>query len=284
VLVIDNDFRGMGKEAPPESLMRATATHELNHVVQYGYDAQEGLNWLYEATASWTETATVGADQDATDYVETDFEAPDLCWTTRAPGHNYAQWTLLQSLADQYGDGIVVRLWENSVAYDGFETMTQTLAGVGTTLPDAIRRWRAQNYARAYELAPRFSRAVALAGTIGRIGSWSPRRRVEQLGAHYVALRFDGPRAFELRGDANLELVGLGRRNGQIEVVPLGRGGVFDASAFENPAMMVFNRAAPQTPGACSGVDYTIGVMPTRQSATAGTAYRFSAAHFRAPS
>ena len=129
VFVIDNDFRGMGKRAPPESLMRATATHEFNHVVQFGYDFQEGLHWLYEATASWTETTTVGSDQDATDYVETDFAAPELCWTTTARGHDYAQWTLLQSLADAHGERIVVRLWENSVTYDGFETMAQTLAG-----------------------------------------------------------------------------------------------------------------------------------------------------------
>ena len=191
VFVVDNDFRNMGKKAPPESLMRATATHEFNHVVQHGYDAEEGLRWLYEATASWTETNTVGRDQDATDYVETDYAA-QLCWTTNTRGHDYAQWTLLRSLADSYGDQIVVRLWENSVAYDGFETMSRTLAGVGTTIPDVIERWRAQNFARDYDLAPLFTRTVRLGGTISRNGSWSPRGNVEQLGAHYVALRLRG--------------------------------------------------------------------------------------------
>lgn len=282
VLMIENDFRGMGKKAPAESLMRATATHELNHVVQFGYDAQEGLNWLYEATASWTETMTVGADQDATDYVETDYASPQTCWTTRAPGFNYAQWTLLQSLADQYGERVVVQLWENAVAYDGFETMQRTLAGVGTTIPEALRRWRAQNFARDYELAPRFTRSVALAGTLSREGSWSPRERIEQLGAHYVRVRLPGPRAYALRGDANLELVGLGRRNGQIEVISLGRGGVFDASVFEYAALMVFNRAVPTTPGACDGVSYSITASASN-AAAAASQYRFSARHFSAP-
>jgi hypothetical protein len=283
VFVIDNDFAGMGKKAPVESLMRATATHELNHVVQFGYDSEEGLGWLAEATASWTETVTVGQDQDATDYVATDFAAPELCWTTTARGHDYAQWTLLQSLADSYGERIVVRLWENSVAHDGFETMSRTLAEVGTTIPDAIQRWRVQNFARDYELAPRFTRSVRLGGAISRNGSWSPSGRIEQLGAHYVALRLDGPRLFNLRGDSNVELVGLGRRNGEIEVILLGRGGVFDAAAYEYAALMVFNRAVPETPGACSGTRYTIGVAQTA-APPAQPQYRFSAEHFRPPS
>lgn len=283
VFVIDNDFRGMGKEAPPESLMRATATHEFNHVVQFGYDSEEGLSWLYEATASWTETVTVGSDQDASGYVETDFAAPQLCWTTTALGHDYAQWTLLQSLADSYGERIVVRLWENSVRFDGFETMAQTLAGVGTTIPDAIQHWRAQNFARAYDLAPLFAHAVDQAGAISRDGSWSPRGRIQQLGAHYVALRVQGPRTFTLRGDANLELLGLGRRNGEIEVVPLGRRGVFDASAFDYAALMVFNRAIPEAPGECSGVNYSINVTAPAGS-MASPQYRFGADHFMPPS
>jgi len=283
VFVIDNDFRGMGKKAPAESLMRATATHELNHVVQFGYDAQEGLSWLYESTASWTEVVTVGADQDASDYVETDFAQPELCWTTNTQGFNYAQWTLLQSLADSYGERIVVQLWENAVTYDGFETMSRTLSAAGTTIPDALQRWRVQNFARAYDLAPRFTRSVELAGTINRNGAWSPRGRIQQLGANYLALRLQGSRNYALRGDANLELVGLGKRDGQIEVIQLGRGGVFDTTGYEYAALMVFNRDVPATPGACTGASYSINVSAS-QGATAAPQYRFSAEHFSPPS
>lgn len=282
VLVIDNDFRGMGKKAPPESLMRATATHEFNHVIQFGYDSIEGLNWLYESTASWTETVTVGDDQDATDYVELDYASPGTCWTTNQPGFNYAQWTLLQSLADVYGDRFIVRIWENSVEYDGFETMSRSLDSVGTTIPEALRRWRVQNFARDYDLAPHFTRTVDKAGTISRDGQWAPRGRIEQLGANYVSVNVRGPRNYAVRGD-NLELVGLGRRNGQIEVIPLGRSGVFDASQFEDATLMVFNNAVPRAPGECSGVSYSI----TTSAATgpmAAPQYHFSAQHFAPPS
>ena len=283
ILVIDNDFIGMMKKATPESLMHATASHELNHVVQFGYDAYEELSWLYEGTASWTETTTVGADQDATDYVAVDFAAPHLCWTTPTYGHDYAQWTLLQSLADSHGDQIVVRLWENAVRYDGFETMAQTLTSAGTTIPDALQRWRVQNFARDYDLAPLFGASVQGAGVISRNGSWSPRMRIQQMGAHYVEVRMQGPRAYALRGDANLELVGLGRRNGEIEAVPLGRAGVFDATGYEYAGIMVFNRALPPAPGQCSDVQYSINVGPP-ETAAASAQYRFSAEHFEPPS
>ncbi len=283
VLMIDNDYEGMGKKASPISLMHATATHELNHLFQYGYDGEEGLQWLYEATASWMEVATAGADQDATDYVATDFAAPELCWTTTAQGHDYAQWTLLQSLADSYGEGVVVRLWENSVQYDGFETMSQTLAGVGTTIPDALQRWRVQNFARAYAVASKFTRTVRLNGAISRNGSWSPRGRVQELGAHYVAVRLQGAHTYTLRGGDNLELVGLGRRNGEIEVIPLGRGGVFNASGYDYAALMVFNRAVPSEPGECRDTNYSI-VVADGAGAMASPQYRFNAEHFAPPS
>jgi hypothetical protein len=161
--------------------------------------------------------------------------------------------------------------------------MERTLAGVGTTIPDAIQRWRVQNFALAYDLAPLFRATVALAGSINRTGNWSPRGRIEQLGANYVALRLAaGRRSYALRGDANLELVGLGQRNGQIEVVPLGREGVFDTTGYTYAALMVFNRAVPPTPGDCRGVEYSITVANSDAPA-ASVQYQFSAEHFARP-
>ncbi|WP_417497683.1 DUF6055 domain-containing protein [Maricaulis sp.] len=278
LFIIDNDFIGMGKTAPVESLMRATATHEFNHVVQFGYDAEEGLDWLYEATASWIETTTVGADQDATDYTETDFETPQLCWTTTVEGHDYGQWTLLQSMADSYGESFIVRVWENSVELDGFETLQAALDEVDSSIPDVIQRWRAQNYARAYDLAELFPIAVHRQHTVEREGRWTLKGGLEQLGANYLGFELEGRYAITLNGDAGLEVLALGQRNGQIEVIPLGRGGVIDTTGFESMALMVFNRTMPEAPGQCSGVGYTIEVAPSTRR-PARTAYRFSDAH-----
>ena len=272
----------MGKAAPVHSLMRATATHEFNHVIQFGYDSEEGLDWLYEATASWTETTTVGGDQDATDYVATDFGAPEICWTTSEGGFDYAQWTLLQSIADVHGESIVVRMWENSVELDGFETMSATLEPVGTTIPDVIQRWRAQNFALAYDLAPHFTDTVRVHHTLNSERGWMSKGGLEQLGANYIAVELDGRYEFGLRGDAGLELVALAHSGDEIQVIPLGRGGVVDTDAHDYLALMVFNRTMPEAPGVCSDVGYSLDVAPAN-AAPAAPAYGFSAEHFTPP-
>jgi hypothetical protein len=282
LFIIDNDFEGMDKAAPTESLMRATVTHEFNHVVQYGYDSEEGLDWLYEATASWTETTTVGSDQDATDYVETDYDAPEVCWTTSQDGYDYAQWTLLQSMADTYGDGFVVDIWENSVELDGFETLAVPLAGVGANIPDVIQRWRAQNYALAYDLAPLFDTTVRLHHTLSDVGVWTSKGGLEQLGANYIALDLDGQYGFAISSEADVEMLALGLRNGEIQAISLGREGSLDTGDFESVALMVFNRTMPDAPGECSGVGYTIEVSSSTNPVTNGS-YRFDASNFTPP-
>ena len=285
VFVVDNDFANMNRSEPVLGLMRATATHEFNHVIQYGYDGEEPLQWLYEATASWTETTTVGADQDATNYTETDFAAPQLCWTTLQPGFDYSQWTLLQSIADVHGERIVVRMWENAVPYDGFEVMSRTLSAVGTNIPEALSRWRAQNYARDYDLAPVFPRAVREHAVLAREGEWSTKDGPQQLGANYLGFgqNLRGKYEISINGDDDLELYGLGVRNGEVHVIRLGRSGVFDVAAFDHAALMVFNRAVPSEPGVCGASGrYAIRVTPST-GAMAAPQTRFSARHFQAP-
>lgn len=258
ILVIDNNLsEGRDEGEDPMRLMRATAAHEFNHMVQYGYDSEEGLQWLYESTASWIETATMGEDEDAARYAVTDFGAPQLCWTTTTAGHNYGQWTLLQSLADQYGQRIVNRLWENAATHDGMETMTTTLEEAGTTIPVALERWRIQNFARDYVMAPRIDAAVSLAGS-GKGRGARMSGSIQELGAAYHQIRSQGAQRYVLDAPGSLEMVGLGVRNGQVEVTPLGRDGVFDADGYDYAVVMVFNRAVPNAPGDCSDSRYSI--------------------------
>ncbi len=282
VFVVDNDFVGMGKTASVHSLMRATATHEFNHVIQFGYDSEEGLDWLYEATASWTETTTVGSDQDATDYVATDYGAPEVCWTTSQDGFDYAQWTLLQSIADSYGEQLIVDMWENSVTTDGFDTMSVSLERVGTTIPDVIQRWRAQNYAMAYDLAPAFTDTVHIQHSMDSERGWMSKGGLEQLGANYIAVELDGRYGFELSGDDGLELVALGHRDGVVDVTPLGRGGTVDTTGYDHSALMIFRRTMPEAPGVCSGTGYSLDVAPSTSTPPQPT-YQFDAPHFTAP-
>lgn len=281
LLMIHNDL-SEGRDETAERLMHATAVHEFNHLVQFGYDAQEGLGWMYESTASWIEIETAGEDEDAVRYADTDFAAPGLCWTTNEAGHDYGQWTLLQSLADAYGSRVVVRLWENAATHDGFETMSQTLAEHGSTIPEALRRWRIQNFARDYAMAPRLTRSVASAGSIKRDGTWSAGGPLEELGAAYVQLRARGARRFTLSGPDSFELVALGVRDGEVEIIPLGRSGVFDTTGYDHATLMVFNAAVPGAPGVCNGERYEIEVAPSGDQPSP-VQDRMDAVHFEAP-
>jgi GTP cyclohydrolase II len=284
VFVIENDFEGFDeKTAPVDSLMRATATHEFAHVVQFGYDSEEGLDWLYEATASWIEVATVGHHQDASDYVETDYEQPELCWTTSESGFDYSQWTLLQSLADVYGEGLIVDIWENAVEHDGFETMEVTLNSVGTTIPDVLQRWRAQNFARAYELAPLFDRSVALNRSFEGAELWTSKGGPQELGASYFELAFIEPHDIRLDGDGSLQAIALGYRDDAVDVIPLGSSGVVDPGGYEYLGLMVFNAALPEAPGICSSNMFSLELSPSTDRAMAEVAYRFDAPHFQPP-
>lgn len=281
LLVIDNELSD-GREEAVEALMHATVVHEFNHLVQQGYDSQEGLNWLYESTASWIEINTAGEDEDASRYAATDYETPELCWTTNEPGRDYGQWTLLQSLADTHGDRFIVRLWENTITHDGMDTMAFSLGEVGDTIPAALQRWRIQNFARAYDRASVFRSAVAQGGSIKREGAYTAGRSVEQLGAAYLQIRARGAQSYTVDSDAGLELVGLGFRDGQVEVIPLGRGGVMDSTGYEYAALMVFNPAVPDTPGDCMPQDYVINVSAASAPAAPVTA-RIPAPHFAQP-
>ncbi|MEE2526777.1 DVUA0089 family protein [Hyphobacterium sp. HN65] len=279
IFLIENDFRGLGKEASAHSLMRATATHEFNHIVQYGYDAEEGLGWLYESTASWMEVATVGSDQDATDYVRRDYRSPENCWTTSESGFNYSQWTLLQSIADVHGNDMIRRFWENAVELDGFETVSAALAEDGATIPEVIERWRAQNFARDYDLAPLFRTTVALRDTLAETGDWASKGGLEQLGANYFNFDLDGTYTVTLNSPGQIEMFALGVGNGEVQVIPLGQSGTVDTTGFDHVGLMVFNSAMPPAPGDCDDDGFRLNIQPS-SGRMASAAYTFDATHF----
>lgn len=281
VFVIDNDFAGLG-DAGPSSLIRATATHELNHIVQYAYDSTEGLDWLYESTASWIETVTVDVDQDATDYVASDFSRPGRCWSTSDEGLDYGQWTLLQSIADVHGNEMIVRFWENTVHLDGLETMDAALREEGSSLNEAVIRWRAQNYALDYDLAPVFNRTVEVSGTISATGPAGSKGLLEQLGVNFFALDLPQATTIAVSRGADINLFALGQRGGNIHVIPLGQSGAVDPAGWEHLDLMVMNTAMPPAPGECSGERFQLALTPA-SGAMPTAAFAFSDRHFIIP-
>jgi len=284
-LVVDNDFANEDVDGNPLSLMRATTTHEFNHIIQYGYDSEEPLDWLYEATAAWIETVTVGDEQDATGYVVDSYAYPEVCFATRDYDgqHAYGDWTFIQSLADVHGEQFIPQVWSTAIDYDDLEILEQALAAADDSFENAVARWRVQTFARDYDLAPLFNATVWLENIIDAPGTWTfTGSGIQEMGANYFEVDLDGSYSFQLDGEDSLELWVLGVADGQVDAYRLGQGGAFNTSNYDYVALMVFARTAPADTSACTYIDYDITVSDGRTGTNANMTptFSFSAAEF----
>jgi hypothetical protein len=285
VLVIDNDYDFADN---PQALMRATITHEFNHIIQFGYDASEPLRWLVEATATWTETVTVGDDQDATGYVADSFEYPELCWATSEQPTDlqlaYGDWTFMQTLADLHGERAVVSLWENARELDGLEVMETALAAFDLTIDELVLRWRVQNFALAYDLAPLFGATVRLEDSIDDEGDWEHDvDGVQEWGANYFEFDLEGEYEISIDGDDDLQLWALLVNDDTVDAYLLGDGGELNTDDYDYAALMVFNPNAPDDFGSCDYAEYEITVEEARRADMDAPAFSYSAENFERP-
>lgn len=268
-IAIDNDFDDVEflENQDEITVMRATAFHEFHHAIQFGFDGAEPHHWIAEATSAWMETVAAGTDQDATGYVATAYDYPELCFGTTAEDESimYGEWTFMQFLTDEFGKEAVHDLWRELADYEGFEALEQLLAGYGTTVPQEVARYRLKNLARDYKLAPLFDATVWLENTITGTGVWTygdSGSGVQELGANYF--EFQSPRGVydvELRSsNRRLELWAVGLQKTGLDAIALGRGGGIDNSRYEAMYLMVFNSAYDNDVEDCSYADYEIAV------------------------
>jgi hypothetical protein len=270
-IAIDNDFDDLefGDDQTDISLMRATAFHEYHHAIQFGFDGAELHHWFAEATSTWIETTGAGRDQDATGYVKTAFDYPELCFGTTAEDNSimYGEWTFMQFLTDEFGDQAVHNLWHQIALYDGFDALEHFLNDNGTDVEQEVARYRLKNLARDYKLAPQFDATVWLENTITDVGEWTYDESgsgVQELGANYF--EFDAPPGVydvELH-DENRKLllwaIGLGPDG--LDAFALGRGGGIDTQNYDRMYLMVFNPVYDNDVDDCSYSEYQIEVDP----------------------
>lgn len=270
-IAIDNDFDNVdfSRDQDAVTVMRATAFHEFNHAIQFGYDGAEPHHWMAEATSTWMETVGAGTDQDATGYVATAYDYPELCLGTTAQNESimYGEWTFMQFLTDEFGKDAVQELWRDLAEYEGFDALDHLLAGYGTTIAHEAARYRIKNLARDYKLAPLFDATVWLENSITAPGVWTYGENgsgVQELGANYFEFR--PPRGIydvELRSrNRRLELWAIGLQKSGLDAIALGRGGGITNTSYERMYLMVFNPVYDNDVEDCSYTDYEISVAP----------------------
>lgn len=290
-LVIENDFSESmsdDERANLETLLRATIAHEFHHAIQMGYDYSETHSWYMEATATWMETATFDNAQDATGYVTSNFTYPELCFGTLDDPDGgflqYGDWMFIQSLVDAHGENIVRELWKNIAFYEGLEPLAQTLSNHGETIPQALARYRAQNLARDYTLAPQFDSTVWMEAIIRSAGEWSPvGEGVQELGANYYYLK-QKPGVYRVSLDDDsglLEVWAVGIRDGQVEAFLLGSDGAVSTEGYSYVYLMVFNPVYDDDVSDCAFYPYSLHIEADSSATAALTpVYTFSAEHF----
>ena len=269
-LAVENDFDDVSG-GTAISLMRATFAHEFHHAIQFGYDVNDDHDWYYEATATWMETAAVTKDEDGTGYVSYTYEYPELCFGTETdPGDGqmmYGEWPFIQMLVDMYGDTAVRELWANIGKYEGFEALEHMLEPYSATLPFILASYRVKNLARDYVLAPEFGATVWLENTITDVGRWTfTGEGIQELGANYF--RVDVEPAVYYAGLVNdggsLELWAVGVTLEKLEAMPLGRGGNFDTSNYDDVYLLVFNPIYDEDINDCTYYNYDIDLTTAK--------------------
>lgn len=144
-MILDNTFERYRQYGlTPFEAVGTTAAHELNHTLQYGYDAYEEL-WLMEATAALMEKLAYPAINDNIGYLPIAAEEPDACLSNRDPFYRpYSSWWFLKYLTERHPLGVRVlpHIWDAARDRDGLEAVNHALNG------DLVTYWQAWNVAR----------------------------------------------------------------------------------------------------------------------------------------
>jgi hypothetical protein len=263
--VLDSDFIHTGEDG--RRLIYATAAHEFHHAVQNGYDLNDSLLWYYEATSTWMETQTFPQQQEATRYVPVLFYYPDLCIGAQIdkPGGQdrvYAEWLLIDSIAQDYGPEAIQRLWQLIAVDEGMAAFYHLLDELGTTPQAVMQRFAVRNLLLDYALRDEFTAQVRVEATINGIGTVYPQQTgVQELGVDYVHVAKPGLYTLSLNlPNLALVVVGIDQETGTARLFELGEQGTVDTTPFSETYVLVLNTAMHDTPVRCTWAGWSLMV------------------------
>ncbi len=285
-LVIENDFDG---DPLAESLMKATAAHEFHHAIQFGYDLNDvGGDWYYEASATWMETQVFPEEEDASPYVGDLFATTDLCVGAMPESEQYsmriyAEWLLMDSLAQDFGRKTIQRLWELIVDYEGMESFYHLAAELNTTPQRIMQRFAIRNLLRDYAVAGNFTTRVRVEALVGGPAEVTPRESgVQELGVDYVLVTQPGVYTFQL-AEPNLTMtaVGIHPKISEAHIYDLGKRGTLDTTPYEYMYILIQNVDTHADNGACTLTDWVLTVSDGRDALpSVGEPKRWPAIYF----
>jgi hypothetical protein len=150
-MALNNNYDPTYFPSPALASLQATAAHEFNHSIQYGYGTLTGGNEVegnfVEGGATWMEDEVFDTANDNHFYLWPDF---DQCMGEYS-GDEYAYWITYRGLTEQYGTGagdageqIMQDFWESvsqSSDNNSLDALNQALLVRGETLADSYHRY-----------------------------------------------------------------------------------------------------------------------------------------------
>lgn len=256
-------------------LMQITAAHEFNHAVQFGYDGNEPLDWLWEATATWMEDEVFNQVNGANEELNAVFKATDTCQLayggeTRLEddGHWYGLWIFLRFLSERYGHQAVRALWEAASTADGYTVFDTALADLGISLDEVFRAYSLALLTRDFEEGANYP-TVRLEGIAQSGQLFTPLDGAGQLGADYIQIEATGVVTVKLNAKG-LDGVIVGIKDEQSHSFAMQNKQIsIDGSLFSDLYLIVLNPNRAGSEGACAFSNYTVSVDPTGQAQAA---------------
>ncbi len=269
-LVLDNDYDLGNSDADARRILRATAAHELHHVLQFGFDQSEPHGWYYEATSTYMETITLPPDQDATGYMQSIFDYPEICFGAQGDADPtggqlmYGWWSFMDMLENLIGPDFLLDLWAEIAIAERWTPLETILANNDLTLNDVITRYHVNNLARNYALADEMENwTVWVENDINAPGEYTYRGLgIQELGANYFNLATDQAYRFALADTTEIPIVllGVGIVDDTASVYVINDGETFDPTPYTHAHVIAINTAYDDDLSACNYADYSITV------------------------
>ncbi|NLF74646.1 MAG: hypothetical protein GX573_03040 [Chloroflexi bacterium] len=294
-MVLENDFVDPSPPAglrvwPPHDWLRIIAAHEFNHAIQIAINGMHPMSWWYEATANWMETQVFPDLRDNLESAGAVFKSPDTCMLryggvnrVESGLHWYGMWVFNQSLAEQYGPGIVRDIWLAMADGAGYAPFDDTLAAHGTTFEDEVRRLGLNVLLRRFAGGADFPIA-RLQETVDGPGEWSPADGVQRYAMEYIGLAPGAGRYTVTLSsdDPGVEGIVVGLRGAEADIFPPGREVTLDFGGYDSVYLVVLNLTRPPNEAGCATARYTYAVAEAT-AGPAGVAYSVAAPNYAPP-